>query len=142
MPDDFNIEQQENPSKDDLAYVQKRFIQFNNEQSGEFPAKDLRLFAYDSEKNIIGGLFGDIEWGWLHINIIWVDDTYRHKGIGSSLMNHAENQAKTLGVHKSYIETTDFQAMGFYEKLGYVIFAELEDQPPGHVCYYMKKTNI
>jgi ribosomal protein S18 acetylase RimI-like enzyme len=31
------------------------------------------------------------------------------------------------------METTDFQAVGFYEKRGYHIFARLENQPPGHM---------
>ena len=53
-------------------------------------------------------------------------------------MDRAEAEASAIGVEQAYLETTDFQAVGFYEKRGYHIFAQLENQPPGHHCYYMK----
>jgi hypothetical protein len=33
----------------------------------------------------------------------------------------------------------DFQAKVFYEKLGYEVFAALEDFPQGHIRFMMKK---
>jgi ribosomal protein S18 acetylase RimI-like enzyme len=47
-----------------------------------------------------------------------------------------------MDVQQAFLETTDFQALGFYKKRGYQEFARLENQPPGHICYYMKKTNL
>jgi hypothetical protein len=32
--------------------------------------------------------------------------------------------------------------MGFYKKRGYHVFAQLENQPPGHICYYMKRRTL
>ncbi len=137
-----DIQHQDNPSTDDTAYVREKFIEFNNRQSGVFPSKELHLFLYDPEQKIIGGLFGDISWGWLHVDVLWVDEAYRQNGIGNALMDRAEAEARAMGVLNSYIETTDFQALGFYEKRGYIVFAQLENQPPGHVCYYMKKSKF
>lgn len=37
------------------------------------------------------------------------------------------------------METWNFQARGFYEKNGYVVFAEIKNCPPGTVDYYLKK---
>jgi len=37
-------------------------------------------------------------------------------------------------------DTFDFQARGFYERLGYEAFAELQDFPRGHSRFFMKKT--
>ncbi|MCP4425143.1 MAG: GNAT family N-acetyltransferase [Chloroflexi bacterium] len=139
MPHDIDIQQQEHPSTDDTAYVRQRFRAFNDRQSGIFPAKELHLFAYTPDQQIMGGLFGDISWGWLHVDILWVDEAYQQGGVGTSLMDRAEAEARAMGVRQAYLETTDFQALGFYEKRGYQVFAQLEDQPPGHVCYYMKK---
>jgi hypothetical protein len=53
----------------------------DEQQSGIFPSKELHLFAYAPDRQIIGGLFGDISWGWLHVSIIWVAESYRHHGI-------------------------------------------------------------
>jgi len=130
------------PPTDDLAYLSKQFRAFNDQQGGVFPSKDLHLFAYAPDGQVIGGLTGDISWGWLHVDILWVADAYRHDGVGTSLMDKAEAEAIAMNVEKSYLETADFQALGFYKKRGYQVFAQLEDQPPGHVCYYMKKIRL
>jgi ribosomal protein S18 acetylase RimI-like enzyme len=135
----FEIRQPETPSDEDIEHVSKHFRAFNNEQTGELPKKELHIFAYGPNGNVIGGLFGDISWGWLHVDVLWVDERYREEGIGSALMNEAQNEALAMKVDQAYLETTDFQASEFYKKLGFSIFAELENQPPGHVCYYMKK---
>ena len=57
-------------------------------------------------------------------------------------MDQAEAEAIAMDVQQAYLETTDFQALDFYKKRGYHVFAQLENQPPGHICYYMKKTNL
>ena len=139
MLHDIDIQEQDQPSTDDVGFVRRQFRAYNDEQSGVFPSKELHLFAYASDRQIIGGLFGSISWGWLHVDLLWVDEAYRKDGLGTSLMDRAEGEASAMGVESAYLETTDFQALGFYEKRGYQVFAKLENQPPGHTCYYMKK---
>ena len=85
------------------------------------------------------GLIGEIAWGWLHIDILWVDERVRGGGVGSDLLTYAEDESIAMDSPRAYLETTDFQALGFYQKQGYEVFAELPDQPPGHTCYYLKK---
>ena len=140
MHEDIIIQQHDHPSAKEIAYLSQQFRAFNDQQSGIFPSKDIHLFAYSAGQQIIGGLTGDISWGWLHVDILWVTESYRQDGIGTSLMDRAEAEAIAMDVCQSYLETTDFQALGFYQKRGYQIFAQLDDQPPGHICYYMKKT--
>ena len=139
MHQDIDIQQHDHPPVDDMAYISQQLRSFNDQQSGIFSSKALHLFAYSPDRQIIGGLVGDISWGWLHVDILWVAESYRQNGIGTSLMDRAEAEASTMGVQQANLETTDFQALGFYRKRGYRVFAQLEDQPPGHICYYMKK---
>lgn len=139
MQHDIDIQQHDHPSVDDMAYLSQQFRAFNDQQGGLFPSKALHLFAYAPDRQIIGGLVGDISWGWLHVDILWIAEPYRQRGIGTSLMDRAEAEASAIGVQQAYLETTDFQAVDFYEKRGYRVFAQLENQPPGHICYYMKK---
>jgi len=138
----IDIQQHDHPSADDLAYISQQFRAFNDQQSGVVPSKTLHLFAYSPDRQIIGGLVGDISWGWLHVDILWVAESYRENGVGTSLMDQAEAEAIAMDVQQAYLETTDFQALDFYKKRGYHVFAQLENQPPGHICYYMKKTNL
>jgi len=37
------------------------------------------------------------------------------------------------------LETHSYEARPFYEKLGYEVFAALEDYPPGHTKFYLRK---
>ena len=139
MHHDIDIQQPDQLLAEDVAYVSRQFRAHNDQQGGLFPSKELHLFAYGEDGQIVGGLFGDISWGWLHVDVLWVADSHREHGIGSLLMDRAEAEAVAMDVQRAYLETTEFQALGFYEKRGYTVFAQLEDQPPGHVCYYMRK---
>ncbi len=138
----IHIQQEDRPSKNDIAHLSQQYRAYNDQQCGSFPSKELNLFAYAPDKEIIGGLRCDISWGWLHVDVLWVAALHRQDGIGTSLMDRAEAEAKAMGVHQAYLEATDFQALGFYEKRGYQVFAQLEDQPPGHICYYIKNSLI
>ena len=51
----------------------------------------------------------------------------------------AEAEAVVRGCHGAWLDTFDFQARGFYEKLGYTCFAELPEYPIGHSRFFMKK---
>jgi len=139
MQFDIDIQQHEQPLQEDIEYVSQQFRAYNDQQSGVFPSKELHFFAYDPDGQIIAGLAGSIFWGWLHVDTLWVAESYRNHGLGAALMDQAEAEAIAMDVHQAFLESTDFQAVGFYEKRGYQIFAQLENQPPGHICYYMKK---
>ena len=41
-----------------------------------------------------------------------------------------------LGV---YLDTFEYQARPFYEKLGYAVYGTLEGYPPGYRQYYLRK---
>jgi GNAT superfamily N-acetyltransferase len=96
-------------ASDDTRYVYQQFRAFNDQQSGIFPSKDVHLLAYAPEHQLVGGLFGDMAWGWLHVNILWVAEPYRNRGIGTQLMDRAEAEAATLDVYQAYLETTVFK---------------------------------
>ena len=138
----INNQQIDHPSTADREYLSRQFRLYNDQQSGVFPAKDLHFFAYGEESQIIGGLRGDISWGWLHVDLLWVEEEYRQRGISSTLMDRAEAEAITMDVHQAYLETTDFQALESYMKHGYQVFGQLEDQPPEHIFYYLKNTQL
>ena len=55
---------------------------------------------------------------------VYVDTEWRNQGIGSKLMNHVENQAKTNGIKNAYLFTPNKQKM--YSRLGWRRIEELE----------------
>jgi len=93
----------------------------------------------DDDGKVVGGLIGEGYWDWMHVETLWVAEEYRGRDIGTRLLAAAEDIARSKGLHHAQLETTSFQALGFYRKQGYVIFGTLEDKPPGVTWYYLKK---
>ena len=89
---------------------------------------------------MLGGILGEIKWGWLHIEGLWVEDAIRRDGWGARLLATMEQYASDKGITHFHLETTSFQALPFYQKQGYTVFGELPDMPPGHITYFLKKT--
>jgi GNAT superfamily N-acetyltransferase len=77
----------------------------------------------------------------LCVNVLFVKDEYRGRGIGSLLLSKVEETAKKIGAKLSHLHTFDFNnAKEFYLQHGYEIFGVLEDCPTGYKHYYFKKT--
>jgi len=88
---------------------------------------------------VVGGLNGNTVWGWLHVKELWVAENMRGSEFGTQLMCAAEVEARQRGCHHALLDTFDFQAREFYEKLGYKAFGELTDFPRGHTRFFMSK---
>lgn len=79
----------------------------------------IRIKAEEKGK-IVGGLSGHIMAGVFNIEELIVDHDKRGMGIGKVLMEEAEKFARKKRVHLMYLETGEnWQALKFYEKLGY-----------------------
>jgi len=68
-----------------------------------------------------------------------VPESLRGRRIGSDLLSRAEAEARTRGCSNVWLDTFEFQARGFYERLGYRCFGELAEYPPGFSRYFMTK---
>jgi GNAT superfamily N-acetyltransferase len=89
---------------------------------------------------VIGGMTGYTWAQWLFIELLVLPDSMRGKGLGTRLMKMAEAEAIRRGCVGVWLDTHSFQARPFYEKLGYSVFGVLEDFPPGHTRYYLRKS--
>lgn len=121
--------------------IHSLLLTFNNETSGYiFDGRAVVItVAHPGTNHILGGLWGSTAYGYLHVDMLVLPESLRGRGIGTDLMRKAENEALRRGCHGAYLETFDFQARGFYEKLGYTLFGQLENTPPGHTRYFMSK---
>lgn len=89
---------------------------------------------------LLGGLCGATMWGWLMVDDLWVAEELRGRGLGRHLLLAAEAAAVERGCRAAWLGTFDFQARGFYERLGYTVVAELADFPAGHTYYHLRKS--
>src|SRR5687767_2061964 len=112
---------------------------YNQAKTGRNDYRPLIIAVDDDDGRVIGGLWGRTVYEWLFVELLVVPDALRGRGLGSELMQLAEEEALKRGCHSAWLDTFEFQARGFYERLGYSCFAELRDYPPGFARYFMKK---
>jgi GNAT superfamily N-acetyltransferase len=116
-------------------------VWFNGQQAGR--SEDYRplaiLLSHPDTGEIIGGLWGGTMYSHLHIDLLFIPRELRKAGIGRRLMGDAEAEAVLRGCRGAWLDTFSFQARGFYERLGFAVFGTIEDYPPGHYRFFMKK---
>lgn len=129
-------------TQQEADYIDDKLGDYNNEQI-PFTQKEnpiLKNYIIKDNGEIIAGIKADIyHWRILYVEAFWVDKRYRGQGLGTALLNRIEREARELGATLVHLDTFDFQAKDFYLKHGYEIFGILEDCPPGHNRYYLKK---
>jgi GNAT superfamily N-acetyltransferase len=91
------------------------------------------------EGAVIGGLWSVSLFRWLHLEMLFVPDMMRGQGIASALLAAAETEALSRGCLGIYVDTFSFQAVPFYEKMGFSTFGVLDDCPPGHRRLFLQK---
>ena len=122
---------------DELAVV-RGLLAFNEAWIGPSNEQPVRFVARD-ELGLVGGLLGHTRWKWLYVAKLWVDERGRGKGIGTQLLAAAEELARTRGCTDASLDTFEYQARPFYEKLGYELFSTLDGYPPGYRQFYLRK---
>lgn len=134
------ISQSDQPSTEEVAAV-TQILNNNNLRYGyQWASVPLSVLLKDAQETLVGGLIGSTNWGWLHVDLLSVDEGLRGLGYGSKLLETAESIARERGCTFAYLDTFSFQAQAFYEKHGYEIWGSLEDFPLGASRIYLKKS--
>jgi len=138
LPSGLRLDIEDAPADADVEVLPNGLEAFNESRWPKHqPWKPLAVFVRDSE-TIVAGLAGETYSGWLFIRYLWVSDGLRGKGIGRRLMAAGETRALERGSDSAWVDTFSFQALGFYLKLGYEVFGEL-DYPPDHKRFFLRK---
>jgi len=122
----------------DEATVVQGLLAFNEAWLGPADDRAVRFVARD-ETGVIGGLLGHTRWKWLYVAKLWVDERARGRDIGTNLLTAAEELARSRGGTDAFLDTFEYQARPFYEKLGYQLFATLDGYPPGYRQFFLRK---
>ena len=99
----------------------------------------LGLLLKSSSGETMGGLWGRSAYEWLFVELLFVPETLRGAGVGTSLMRQAEQVARDRGCTGVWLDTFAFQALPFYQGLGFSVFGELKDHPRGISQYWLEK---
>ena len=93
----------------------------------------------DKDGGLIAGAFGEVDgWNSFDVDLIWVEEAYRSRGLGSFLLREIEREAKEKGAYIMFANAGDWN-FGFFLKNGFAVRGELEDYPKGHHAYELEK---
>ncbi len=123
----------------DIDAVHAGLRAFNLRIIGDPASEDITVLLRDEHGVVVGGLVGHIKWRWAYVEKLWIADAHRGGGYGRQLMAAAEAQAVAAGCIGVYLDTFEYQARPFYERLGYAVFGTLEGFPPGFRQYFLSK---
>jgi len=137
---DYTIDQS---SPDDDRYVSSQIVAFN---AARVPFTQVEPFVRVGFALRVGGteLIGGVLaltycWQCLYVDALWVSEEHRGRGYGAALLSRVESEARKMGCSLSHLDTFDFQAKDFYLAHGYEVFGTLDDCPPGHQRFFLKK---
>ena len=129
----------ENPPEEERLAILSPLVE-HNQLVG--PSPDLGTFAFlikDSDQKTIGGLWGRTAYNWAFIELLFVPESMRGTGIGTQLVQAAEQVATKRNCVGIWLDSFGFQAPQFYMNLNYEIFGKLPEYPKGHSRYFLRK---
>lgn len=88
---------------------------------GLSPIRPFSIFIKDQKEQVLGGACGTLFYGSLYVDSLWVDEILRNQGWGKRLMQEAEKIGRQHGALFVTLNTMDWEALEFYQKLGYSI---------------------
>ena len=127
------------PTVEDVRFLDDRLYEYGVEQTGVDDGQWLAIFLRDNHQTIYAGLKGWTWCGSCYIQTVWIHQAWRGQGLGTQLLLAAEQEARRRGCDHMVLGSYSFQAPGFYQKLGYEVFAVLENHPRHHRHYGLHK---
>jgi len=122
----MKIQRDDDPDRESVEELSERLFRFNQHRSGSPEFRPFAVWLRDDSGGLSGGAVGWTRWKWLHVDVLWIDENCRGRGDGARLVLEVEAIARSRGCVLVDLDTFSFQAPGFYAKLGYEEFANLE----------------
>jgi GNAT superfamily N-acetyltransferase len=120
-------------------FLTSELLRSNTERIGDGKIEVICIAARNAENDIVGGVHGELYWGWLNILVLWVTPSLRRHGLATRLLAQLEDEAVARRCHGIYLDTFTFQSPSVYLKLGYEVFGTLEHFPSGHSRQFLRK---
>ena len=129
----------ENIESEKAQEIANQIRAYNRLKREEAESEPLNLYLEDEKGNLMAGLVAETFGNWLEIEYLFVKEELRGQGIGSQLLQRAENEAKNRNCRFAFVNTYQFQAPDFYLSHGYKEVFALQDYPYTGQRYYYQK---
>ncbi|WP_369127324.1 GNAT family N-acetyltransferase [Cardinium endosymbiont of Oedothorax gibbosus] len=98
------------------------------------------FFIRDEAKQLKVGVNGDIIYGVIYVDQLWVDADYRNRGLGSQLMERVHKLGHKERCSMATVCTMSFLGVQkFYERLGYKVDFVRSGYANGASCIFLSK---
>lgn len=136
---EFIVIGKEDEPLEDYNNILKACTEDLNTQYGvKHSNESINILAYEGDE-FAGGLNSDLYDDHMYISLLVVEEKFRGRQLGSTLMNKIEDYIKDKEIKTISLGTCEFQARPFYEKLGYKVVMTQVDNPKGFECYTLIK---
>jgi ribosomal protein S18 acetylase RimI-like enzyme len=120
------------PRPEDVRFLEEGLYEFNTRATGISDGDFLGLFMRAPDGSPVAGVFGWTWGGTCYIRYLFVSENMRRQGRGTLLIRTVETEAISRGCRQIVLETHDFQAPGFYQKLGFTVVGRADNYPRGY----------
>ncbi len=130
------------PTPEDLKAVHSGLYWSVDEHVGaerDNPGIKIRLVVRDASGQVVGGLLAWTTLRNMILDDVWLDEKCRGRGLGTKLVTEAERIARNAGCIACQTYSFDFQAPGFFRKLGYRTYGVSGGYPHGVTEHYFIK---
>jgi GNAT superfamily N-acetyltransferase len=127
------------PTPEQIQYLEDRLYEFNAAATGITDGQGLAIFVRDEQDRIVAGICGHTWGGCCEIRQLWVEGSRRRQGLGTRLLQAAEQEACPRHCRQMVLTTFDIQAPEFYTKRGFHMLAAVDDYPHGHESLLLQK---
>jgi GNAT superfamily N-acetyltransferase len=138
---DLTVCVESDPSPADIKTIEDGLTTHAIDVAIPFERFSLLIGVRGADGTLMGGILA--KWYRTHgaviVNDLWVDATLRGQGWGRMLMMRLEKEALERGCFLIHLDTFEFQARGFYEKLGYMIDGSVRYPKSGIKRYFLSK---
>ena len=127
-------------TKEDAEYIGEKINEIVPREV-DADVEEFVLKVENEDGEIIGGCIAEAyEYHWSRVLLeeLWVDERYRHQGIGSMIIREVERIAREKGCRVVTLGTASYMARPFYEKHGYTVFTTLKKEN-GYIDYSLVK---
>ena len=127
----------ETPGQEAYETLNERLVDFNRTKVNWGTAA-FTVVLRDEIGSARGGAHGVVRMGAVEIRSVWLDGDLRGRGFGAKIIRAVEDEARRLGARAALLDSYEFQARGFYERLGYTSFGTFA-YPDGVSRFYLSR---
>lgn len=129
----------DNPSSQEIDALMQGILEQAKEIRGLSGIKPFGFFYKDAGGEILAGCNGMLFYGSMYVDQLWVDKSLRNQGIGTQIMQKAEEFARKSDCSMITLNTMDWEALDFYKKLGFQLDFERSGYAKNSKMYFLRK---